>query len=148
MSWFYMVILYPLPSQISSLWTHANIKQLLLLFLIFVSYDNKWQDEFALIFYTIFARWNNKTNTNKEQKKLDSIINLNNNNKESNEAISVNTTEYSAMNKIALFAPSRNRRKDKIKERKKRLNWLRPKQQELLEQFSNAKKCNSTGRYV
>ena len=38
MSWFYTEILYPLHSQFSSLWTLANIKQLLLLFSIFISF--------------------------------------------------------------------------------------------------------------
>ena len=43
------------------------------------------------------------------------------------------------MNRTTLFVTGRNRRKNKINARRRKLNWLRPEQQDLLEQLSKAK---------
>ena len=43
------------------------------------------------------------------------------------------------MNIIALILTEKNRLKHKRNGRKRKVNWLRPQQQELLQQFSNSK---------
>ena len=43
------------------------------------------------------------------------------------------------MNRTALFKTGRNRRKNKNNARRRKSNWLRPEQRELLEQLSKAK---------
>ena len=48
-------------------------------------------------------------------------------------------TQNSTMNRKALFVTGRNRRKNKNNVRKRKSNWLRSVQPELLEQLSKAK---------
>ena len=60
-------------------------------------------------------------------------------NETSNETDSVNTTQNSTMNKTAFFVTGRNRRKNESNIRRRRSNWLRPEQRELLGQLSKAK---------
>ena len=70
------------------------------------------------------------------------MTNINNNNDQSNEINSGNITQNSTINKTALFITGNNRRKNKNNVTRRKSNWLRPEQRELLEQFSHSKDIN------
>ena len=80
----------------------------------------------------------NQKSVDKQWKKLDSLINIDNNEK-SNEMNSTNTTHNSIINRTSLFITGNNRRKNKNNTARRKSNWLRPEQRELLEQLSRSK---------
>ena len=80
----------------------------------------------------------NQKSVDKQRKKLDSLINIDNNEK-SNEMNSTNTTHNSIINRTSLFITGNNRRKNKNDTARRKSNWLRPEQRELLEQLSRSK---------
>ena len=58
---------------------------------------------------------------------------------------STNTTHNSIINRTSLFITGNNRCKNKNNTARRKSNWLRPEQRELLEQLSRSK---VTGGYV
>ena len=69
----------------------------------------------------------NRRSRNKQQIKLDSLLNQNTN-ETSNEINSVNATQNYTMNRTALFVTGRNRCKNKNNTRRRKSNWLKPEQ--------------------
>ena len=82
--------------------------------------------------------WIDKRSINKQQRKLDSLLNPNNN-ETSYETNSVNATQNYTVNITALFVTGKNRLKTINNARRRKLNWLRPERRELLEQFLTQK---------
>ena len=100
--------------------------------------DTEYQEsELSILFKE--QEWNNNSSRNKQQRKLDSLLNDNTNFEISNKTNSVNTTQNSKINWTILFVTGRNRRKNKSKETRRKSNWLRLDQLELLEKFSKGK---------